>query len=343
MDVPVGTGCVGQDVPTIDAVPEPSTAPVEAHQLVKRYGETIAVDQVDLTIEAGEIRGLLGPNGAGKTTILAMLFGLVEPDGGSLRVFGRDRGSAGGTWLDGVAGFVETPHFYPYLSGRGNLAHLARLDGGGAPALVDRVLDEVDLQAAADRKVQTYSQGMRQRLGLAASLLRSPRLLIIDEPANGLDPSGVRDLRATLRALAEGGTAVLLSSHDMATVDDVCDTITVLRSGRSVFDGSLARMGTEAPEAAYRLQTSDDRAALDVASEGTVDAEVAGDGLVVRARRDRLDGYVIALGREGIAVRNLTLEISPLEALFFALTEGSAQPARPARGRVGPALIGGRR
>ncbi len=310
------------------------TLPIAARQVTKRYGETLAVDDVDLIVAAGQIHGLLGPNGAGKTTVLAMLFGLVEPDSGSLSLFGRDRESVDVEWLDGVAGFIETPRFYPYLSARKNLEHLARLDGGQAPRLIGGALDQVGLSSVADQKVRGYSLGMRQRLGIAASLLRSPRLLIVDEPANGLDPAGARDLWISLRSLAENGTAVLLSSHDMAVVEDVCDSITVLRAGRSVFDGTLAKMRAEAPESAYRLHTSDDQATVSHAADiSGVNVERTADGLLVRADRDDLDGFVIALGRAGIAVRGLQLEATPLESLFFRLTEGSARQPRPNPGR----------
>lgn len=186
---------------------------------------------------------------------------------------------------------------------------------------------------------------MRQRLGLAGSLLRSPRLVILDEPGNGLDPAGARDLWGLLRRLAESGTAVLLSSHDMGASEDVCDSITVLRGGRTVFDGTLPAMRAQAPDAAYRLQTSDDREAIDHAGRvAGVSVEPAADSFLVHAERGDLDAYVIRLGRDGVAVRSMVLEVSPLESLFFRLTEGPVmedRARRPGRlpGRDGP-LIG---
>src|SRR4051794_18516228 len=168
-------------------------APVEVRGLVKRYGEITAVDGVDLTIDAGDVYGYLGPNGAGKTTSLRMMLGLIRPTAGTVRLFGRDP-LDGVAALDGVAGFVEAPRFYPYLSGLRNLELLGALDGGGAAARIDDVLATVDLTARAGDRVGGYSHGMRQRLGIAAALLRAPRLMLLDEPATGLDPAGMRDM-----------------------------------------------------------------------------------------------------------------------------------------------------
>src|SRR5262249_11011580 len=157
--------------------------------------DLVAVDQVDLTVETGDVYGFLGPNGAGKTTTLRMLLGLIRPTEGSVELFGRDPLRDGARALDGVAGFVEGPRFYPYLSGRRNLRLLADLDGGSARSLVEEVLGVVELRDRGDDKVGGYSHGMRQRLGIAASLLREPRLLLLDEPTTGLDPAGMRDMR----------------------------------------------------------------------------------------------------------------------------------------------------
>ena len=173
---------------------------VEARGLVKRYGELIAVDRVDLNVSAGDIYGYLGPNGAGKTTSLRMLLGLIRPDAGE-RAAVRPRPAADGARaLDGVAGFVEAPRFYPYMTGRRNLQLLAAYDGGGAAGRIEESLRTVDLDQRGDDKVGGYSHGMRQRLGIAAALLREPRLLLLDEPATGLDPAGMRDMRALIRA-----------------------------------------------------------------------------------------------------------------------------------------------
>jgi ABC-2 type transport system ATP-binding protein len=301
----------------------------EVFGATKWFGEATALDRVDLRVEPGSVHGLVGPNGAGKTTLLALLFGLVGPDEGRVRLFGRSRAEAGAAWLDGIAGFVEAPRFYPYLTGARNLAVLAALDGRREPAPVAEVLEQVGLGAAGDRKVKGYSLGMRQRLGLAAALLRRPRLLILDEPANGLDPGGIRDLRRFLREQADAGVAVVLSSHDMAQIAEVCDRVTVLHRSRVVFDGSVDRMRLEAPDATWILHTSDDAAALAVAEAGTGPGEVkvterAGGGLTVQGDQHVVDRYVLALARAEVAVRGLALDVTPLESLFFELTRGSS-------------------
>src|SRR2546422_3580112 len=169
--------------------------PVSARGLVKLYGELVAVDHVDLTVERGDVFGYLGPNGAGKTTSLRMLLGLIRPSSGSAQLFGRDPMLDGAKALEGVAGFVEGPRFYPYLTGRKNLRLLADYDGRGTRDRIEEVLEVVELRDRAKDRVGGYSHGMRQRLGIAASLLRDPRLLLLDEPTTGLDPAGKRVMR----------------------------------------------------------------------------------------------------------------------------------------------------
>ncbi len=248
-------------------MPAFSTTPaaVRANGLTKRYDSTIAVDHVDLEVRAGEVRGLLGPNGAGKTTLLRMLFGLVAPDAGSIELFGRPLHGPDRLSLDGVAGFVEDPSFYPYLSGRANLELLAELDGTGARQRIDAALERVDLLDRARDRVGGYSSGMRQRLGIAAALLRKPRLLLLDEPTSGLDPAGAREVAALLRELSSHGTAVLLSSHLIGEIETACDGFTVIARGRVVWSGTAAELRAQAPASAYALTTSDDERALEIA------------------------------------------------------------------------------
>ena len=300
---------------------------VDALGITKWFGETTALDKVDFSVAPGVVHGLLGPNGAGKTTLLAALFGLVLPDEGTLRLFGRTRSEAGAAWLDGVGGFVETPRFYPYLNGRRNLALLAALDGGDAASLIDEALERVGLADARRQKVKGYSLGMRQRLGLAAAMLRRPRLLILDEPANGMDPAGIRDLRAALRRLAHDGVTVIMSSHVMTQVDEICDTVTVLHQGRVVFSERIDVARADAPDPVWKLHTSDDAAALERAQQATgLKAQVRDDGgLTVFGSKEHLDDYVVQLGRDGVAVRGLELDATPLESLFFQLTKEEGQ------------------
>ena len=294
--------------------------------LSKRFGKLLAVDRVDLRVEPGSVCGLIGPNGAGKTTLLRLLLGLVKPDAGRIEFFGRQSAPAAG--LDAVAGFVEEPRFYPYLSARQTLELFARLDGGLERGRSDELLDLVGLAGpAADRRVGGYSTGMRQRLGLALALLGSPRLLLLDEPMTGLDPAAASEMRDVVRRLAADGVAVVLSSHDMDAVADICTAITIVSSGRVVWDGSMERLRAEAPAAEYRLETSDDaRALAQGESRPGVQARKDGQrGLLVTAERDALDQFVLALAAEAIAVRRLTEVASPVEAIFLELTGGPAR------------------
>ena len=289
----------------------------------KRYGERAVLCSVDLIIKPGELHGLLGPNGAGKTTLMRVLLGLVRRDAGIVHLLGSPVDATARRVPDRVAGFVETPAFYPYLSGRRNLALLARLDGevqsGGA---VDDVLDQVGLSAHADDAVGGYSAGMRQRLGIAAALMRSPRLLFLDEPTSSLDPAGARDVRALARRLAEAGVAVLLSSHDMAEVEELCSTLTFINEGRVIFSGGIGALRALAPPPVHTLHTSNDVAALCLASRRPRirATRVPGGGLEVSAGLEALDEYVIALGCAGIAVRMLESRTRSLEALFLYIT-----------------------
>jgi ABC-2 type transport system ATP-binding protein len=298
---------------------------VDAVDVTKRYGDLTAVDAVTMQVEQGEVYGVLGPNGAGKTTFLRMLFGLIRPDAGAIRLFGRTWEHDGTRALDGVAGFIESPKFYPYLSGRRNLEGFALLDGGADPGRLEEVLEIVDLADRADDKVGGYSFGMRQRLGVAASLLRDPQLLVLDEPANGLDPAGMRDMRALIKRLAGGGLTVLLSSHDMLEVEEICDNVTIMRTGSVVFHGEISELREQAPEQGHRLHTDDDERALALAAaHRDLRVEHADeDGLVVYGAQPDVDAYVSALVAAGLRLRGLDLTEAPLEALFFMLTESA--------------------
>ena len=315
------------------SVPDSATAPaaVRASGLAKRFASTIAVDHVDLEVRAGEVRGLLGPNGAGKTTLLRMLFGLVTPDAGSIELFGRPLHGSDHSSLDGVAGFVEDPSFYPYLSGRANLELLAELDGAGARRRIDAVLERVDLLDRARDRVGGYSSGMRQRLGIAAALLREPRLLLLDEPTSGLDPAGAREVATLLRELSTQGTAVLLSSHLIGEIETACDGFTVVARGRVVWSGTAAQLRSQAPASAYALATSDDERALEIAEHhpGVRASRSRTGELEIEITERQLDSFVLTLGREEVAVRRLELRLSPLESMFFALTGDAPEPAPP--------------
>jgi ABC-2 type transport system ATP-binding protein len=299
---------------------------VNAVDVTKTYGALTAVDNITVQVAQGEVYGVLGPNGAGKTTFLRMLFGLIRPDAGSIEVFGRTWDKDGTRTLDGVAGFIESPKFYPYLTGRRNLQLLAGLDGCGASSRIEEALEIVDLAGRDGDKVGGYSFGMRQRLGVAAALLRDPQLLVLDEPANGLDPAGIRDMRSLVKRLAVSGLTVLLSSHNMDEVEEICDNVTIMRRGDVVYHGTIEKLRERAPEQAHQIRTSDDDAALALAA-GRYGLSVVQHGGALHARGDEahLDSYISALIGSGLNLRSLTLDEAPLEALFFMLTESSPE------------------
>ncbi|MFD8600075.1 ABC transporter ATP-binding protein [Kitasatospora sp. NPDC059646] len=303
---------------------------VRASGITKCFGDVVALDGVDLEVAQGRIHGLVGPNGAGKTTLLGLLLGLAVADRGSLEILRTPVGRALAA-PDGVAGFVDGPGLYPSLTARQNLAALAALRGpGGRTAGIDEVLDQVGLTEVADDRANGFSLGMRQRLGLAAALLTRPRLLVLDEPANGLDPAGKRHVHGVLNRLAAEGTAVVLSSHRMDDLEELCSEATVLATGRVVFSGPLGKLAAEDRELDYRIVTSDPAEARRTAA-GTPGVRLAGDGaerLVVRAPVPALDELVARLVRAGVAVRELAPVVSPLEAAFLALTDRPQEDVR---------------
>ena len=310
----------------------PSPPAVRARGIRKAFGEVVALDGVDLDVAEGQVHGLVGPNGAGKTTLLGLLLGLAVADGGDLEILGSPvrRTLA---LPDGVAGFVDGPGLYPSLTAWQNLAALARLRGGGSEGVGD-ALEQVGLGNVADDRVRGFSLGMRQRLGLAAALLTRPRLLVLDEPANGLDPVGARHVHGVLTGLAARGTAVVLSSHRMDELAALCRDVTILAAGRVVYSGPVGKLVAETDELDYRLRTSDPSAARRVAA-GTPGLRVLPDddslqrhegALLVRAATPALDDLVARLVGAGVGVRELAPVVAPLEAAFLALTAGANAP-----------------
>ncbi|GAA3804765.1 ABC transporter ATP-binding protein [Streptomyces coacervatus] len=303
---------------------------VRARGITKCFGDVVALDGVDLDVTQGQIHGLVGPNGAGKTTLLGLLLGLAVADSGRLEILGAPVGRAFDA-PEGVAGFVDGPGLYPSLTARQNLAALARLRGLGAyTAAIDEALDQVGLTAVADDKARGFSLGMRQRLGLAAALLTKPRLLVLDEPSNGLDPAGKRHVHGVLNRLAADGASVVVSSHRMDDLEAMCSEVTILATGRVVFSGPIGKLAAENRELDYRVRTSDPGAARRLA-DGMAGIRVVDDTpirqdpelLVVRALVPALDELVAGLVKSGVAVRELAPVVSPLEAAFLALTEPS--------------------
>ena len=301
-----------------------TTHVIETEALSKRYGETIvAVDALDLRVRHGEVYGFLGPNGAGKTTTLRMLLGLIRPTSGAATVLDAAPGAPAA--LARIGAMVEAPGLYPYLSGRDNLRVLAGHAGGVAPERVDMVLAETGLSDRAGDRARTYSMGMKQRLGVAAALLKDPELLILDEPTNGLDPAGMAEMRAFIRSLAQGGRTVVLSSHLMGEVEQVCDRVGVIREGVLVAEGTVEELRGRA---SLRVRAEPIGEAARLVARLPEVAEVATDGalLDVRADVDAAAGINRALVTAGIEVSEITQRRASLEDVFLELTANGGGP-----------------
>jgi ABC-2 type transport system ATP-binding protein len=289
---------------------------VETSALTKRYGERAALEDVAITVRAGEVYGVLGPNGAGKTTLLRILAGLVRPGAGTATVLGGPAGSRRS--LVNLGLLIESPAAYPYLSGRDNLRVFARYTGVSSRR-IEQVLRIVELSDRADDRWTGYSLGMKQRLGVALALLKDPQLLILDEPTNGLDPAGVADMRELVRRLSAAGHTVLISSHLLAEVQQICDRVAVLSAGRLVFQGTVEEL---LGEGAIRVGAEPVEQAMLVAAEllGADQVRVDGDWLVLKAEPDAAARINRELVLAGICVRSLSWEQRSLEDVFLSLT-----------------------
>ncbi|HMG29469.1 MAG TPA: ABC transporter ATP-binding protein [Jiangellaceae bacterium] len=319
------------DVQLVDDVrrggtPEPTVdAAINTRGLTKRFpGGQVAVDSLDLDVPAGSVFGFLGPNGSGKTTTIRMLLGLIAPTSGEIDLLGRPMPDASAGVLPRVGALVEGPAFHPYLSGRDNLLRLDAADrtvtASGARQRVGDALERVGLAAAAAKRYRAYSMGMRQRLGLAAALIRPRELLVLDEPTNGLDPQGTREVRAIVRDVGAGGTTVFLSSHLLPEVEQVCSHVGVMSHGRLVFSGSLhalrAASGTR-----VRVDTTRPAAAAAVLHQlGTPEPDILVGGVVAELGSVASEDITEALVRAGVPVRQIVIEQPDLEELFVELT-----------------------
>ncbi len=297
---------------------------IETRNLTKRYGSRIvAVDNLNLHVRRGEVYGFLGPNGAGKTTTLRMLLGLIRPTAGTARVLGQEPGLPQG--LARVGALVESPAFYPYLSGRDNLRVLARYCGADEARIAD-ALAQVELTDRAKDRFSAYSLGMKQRLGVAAALLKSPELLILDEPTNGLDPQGIAEMRTLVRSIGQGSRTVLLSSHLLGEVEQICDRVGIIRSGQLVAEGTIAELRGPG-SLLVRAEPLDDAWQAVQTLPGIAGARIV-DGTIHLAT-DPANAAAInrALVQTGLAVSELRPAAHSLEQVFFELTEGGAPGA----------------
>jgi ABC-type multidrug transport system ATPase subunit len=294
---------------------------IETHDLSKRYNERIvAVDRLRMRVRRGEVYGFLGPNGAGKTTTLRMLLGLVRPTSGTALVLGAAPGSPEGLARTGA--LIETPTFYPFLSGRDNLRVLAR-HAGAFETRIEPALAEVELAARAGDRFRTYSLGMKQRLGIAAALLKDPELLILDEPTNGMDPAGMAEMRAFIRDLGRETRTVLLSSHLMSEVEQICDRVGVISKGALVGEGTVDELrGRESLW--LRAEPIDEAERVVRALRGIDQVARVDGGLRVEADSVAAPAINRALVEAGIAVGELRPQRASLEKVFLELTEEAA-------------------
>jgi ABC-2 type transport system ATP-binding protein len=300
-------------------------AVLSAEGLTKSFGKRQAVADVSFELYAGEVFGFLGPNGAGKTTTIRMLVGLARPDRGRVRIGGYDIARDFARAMARVGSIVESPDLYGYLTGRENLLHFARMLPDGAQRRIAELARLVALEERLDDKVETYSLGMRQRLGIAQALLGAPDLLVLDEPANGLDPAGIREIRRLVRLLAEErGIAVFISSHLLSEVELMCDRVTIIHRGRALATGPVRELLDRSSSGATRWRVKPAGRAAELLTPFAADPPRVEDEETVMASipREKLPDAVAALVREGIEIFGVEPRASSLEEVFLDVTGG---------------------
>ena len=299
------------------------------HGLQKRYGSRVALAGLELSVPAGVVYGFLGPNGAGKTTTMRLLTGLIRPDAGTIELLGRPFGGRDRRRLFDVGALIESPSFYPYLSGQENLRSLAAAGAHVPPTRIEELLELVGLRERARDKVSGYSLGMKQRLGIAGALLSDPRLLLLDEPANGLDPAGIVAMRATLKHLASTGKTVFISSHILGEVQQLADVVGIIAAGRLVREGQRDELLLGESVVRVRVAPGEVEPAIGLLAQLTPDQAVTRidgeDGwLSVRVEPGRAAEVNRALATAGIYASRLETG-SDLESLFLSLTGGAQE------------------
>ncbi|HXT43987.1 MAG TPA: ABC transporter ATP-binding protein [Pseudonocardiaceae bacterium] len=303
-------------------------AAIRVRGLRKVFGATVAVCGVDLDVPAGAVMGVLGPNGSGKTTLIRLLLALSRPTAGTVELLGAPVPAAAGRVLPQVGALVEGPGFHPFMSGRDNLRRCAAaeplLASRAIPDAVERALHRVGLAGAAERRYRAYSLGMKQRLGLAAVLLVPRRLVVLDEPTNGLDPAGTRDVRRIIAELRSEGATVLVSSHLLAEVESTCTHVAVLDRGSLIVAGSLAAL-LDGEKPTLDVRTPDAAAAMRALHAAEISAVTSSQGVRVELATTEAPTVVALLVGAGVAVHEVRRRRTGLDELFATLTEGSGQ------------------
>ncbi len=296
---------------------------IETKSLTKRYGDILAVDDLSLEVPRGRVFGLLGPNGSGKTTTMGMLLGLVRPSSGSFNLFGGS--TAHREALTRTGAIVEFPSFYPHLSGRDNLAFFQEISGNSDTVELDMLLEKVGLAGRGKDRFNTYSLGMKQRLGLAYVLLGDPELLILDEPTNGMDPDGMAEVRELIRSLGDGERTVLLSSHLLHEVEQVCDSVAILSHGRLVVQGRVDELVRSLAGEKIMLRTTDNAKAIELISklDWVTDVILKDKSILISAPAIRSAEISEVLSRSAVYIAEMTSGQISLEEYYFKITSGA--------------------
>jgi len=305
------------------------TVILETSGLTKRFKGMVAVDDLNLTVRTGEVLGFLGPNGAGKSTTVGMILGLIRPSNGTVRIAGQDLASNAPLVSENIGAIIENPAFYPYMSGRDNLRAHAMAVGNIPDARIDSLLDLVNLSERARHKYKTYSLGMKQRLGIASTLLTDPALVILDEPTNGLDPAGQREIRAIIPRLADQGHGVLLASHMLHEVEQVSDRVIIVRRGKLITEGSVDDLLRRGGYIEIAVPGHDPELAQKAIRpiQHVEQVTIENGKLYVVAPEDIGSALNRALVEQGIYASSIMPKHSTLEDLFLELTDEEVVPA----------------